>query len=336
MAFAVAIYHFANWYPVFPAGQFAAYTTKKVGAYGVEGFFIISGFCFFYLYGAETLTRRGLRDFHIKRFLRIAPLYYLAVGANLVFGLNAGPQHTLRMVAENGSFLFGFIHPNHSLVTGGWSIGLEYVFYLAFPLLAWAAARWKPFLALATLALLALSAPWSFTYVPQASWAGDMKFHTYVHVANHAFLFLLGGVVAQARLAWRGRLSTPVFLGLCLALALAFTLRYRNFYDDFVIMVGWPRYYFCAVCFAAVAVFAFYDFPDSWVKTTGKFLGEVSYSVYLLHPLVQEALLHAAPGGLGPWTGFFLGLALTLGLSALTYRFIEKPMMGQARRLCRA
>ena len=31
----------------------------------------------------------------------------------------------------------------HALVIGGWSIGLEYVFYFAFPLLAWAAARWK-------------------------------------------------------------------------------------------------------------------------------------------------------------------------------------------------
>ncbi|WP_306601871.1 acyltransferase [Geothrix sp. 21YS21S-2] len=335
MAFAVAIYHFANWYPVFPAGQFAAYTTKKVGAYGVEGFFIISGFCFFYLYGAEVLTGRGLRDFHLKRFFRIAPLYYLAVAANLVFGLEAGPGHTLRMVAENGTFTFGLIHPNHSLVTGGWSIGMEYVFYLAFPLLAWAAARWKPFLAVGTLALLALSAPWSFTYVPQASFDGDMKFHAYVQVANHAFLFLMGGLVAQARLAWKGRLTTLQFLGLCLALVLAFTLRHRNFYDDFEIMVGWPRYYFCLVCFAAVAVFAFYDFPDSLVKTAGKFLGEVSYSVYLLHPLVQEGLLHAVPGGLGPWTGFFLGLALTIGLSALTFRFIEKPMMGLGRRLSR-
>ncbi len=334
MAFAVAIYHFANWYPVFSAGQFAAYTTKKIGAYGVEGFFIISGFCFFYLYGAGTLSPAGLRDFHLKRFFRIAPLYYLAVAANLVFGLQAGPQHTLRMVAENGSFTFGLIHPNHSLVTGGWSIGLEYVFYLAFPLLAWAAARWKPFLAVATLALLALSAPWTFTWVPQASYAGDMKFHTYVHVANHAFLFLMGGLIAQARQAWKVRLSTPVFLALCLALVLAFTLKHRNFYDDFEIMVGWPRYYFCLVCMAGVAAFAFYDFPDSPVKTVGKFLGEVSYSVYLLHPLVQEGMVHAVPGGLGPWTGFLLGLGLSLGLSALTFRFIEKPMMGMGKRLC--
>ena len=174
MAFSVAVYHFANWYPVFPPGQFAAYTIKKVGAYGVEGFVIISGFCFFYLYGAETCTALGLRNFHLKRFFRIAPLYYLAVAANVVLGLNAGPRHTLRMILENYTFTFGLIHPNHSLVTGGWSIGMEYVFYFAFPLLALAAARWKPFLAVATVVMLAVSLPHTLVWVPGAAWAGDM------------------------------------------------------------------------------------------------------------------------------------------------------------------
>ena len=335
MAFAVVIYHFANWYPVFPAGQFAAYTTKKIGTYGVEGFFIISGFCFFYLYGAEVCTGRGLLNFHLKRFFRIAPLYYVAVAANLLFNFSAGPQHSLRMILENGTFTFGLIHPNHALVTGGWSIGVEYVFYFAFPVLAWAASRWKPFLAVGTLALLALSLPYSFWYVPEAPWALDLKFHTYVQVANHAFLFLAGGLIAQARLAWKGRVKTPFFLLLGVALLLAFTLKYRNFYDDFDVMTGWPRYYFLALCFGAVALFAFYDVPDSPLKTAGKFLGEVSYSVYVLHPLVQEGILHTLPREVSPWWGFSLGLALTLALSAVTYRYLEKPMMGLGRRLCR-
>ncbi len=335
MALAVAVYHFANWYPIFTQGQLAADTAKKIGVYGVEGFFIVSGFCFFYLYGAETLTPRGLKEFHIKRFFRIAPLYYLAVGTNLLFGFVAGPQHSPRMILENVTFAFGLIHPNHSLATGGWSIGLEYVFYLAFPLLAWAASRWKPFLTVGTLGLLLLSAPWTFHYVADAPREGNMNFHTYVQVANHAFLFFMGGMVAQARLAWGARFSTRTFLVLAVALTLAFTMKYRNFYDDFTIMQGWPRYYFIFICFAGVALFAFYDFPDSPVKTAGKFLGEVSYSVYLLHPLIQEGLKALGSEKLPPLAGFFVGLTVTLALSALTFRYVEKPMMGLGRRLSR-
>jgi len=336
MAFSVAVYHFANWYPVFQAGEFAAYTTKKVGTYGVEGFFIISGFCFFYLYGAETLTGQGLWNFHLKRFFRIAPLYYLAVAANVILDLQAGPQHTPRMILENASFTFGLIHPNHSLVTGGWSIGLEYVFYFAFPFLAWAASRWKPFLTVATLALLALSLPWSFRWVPAASREGDMNFHTYVQVGNHAFLFLMGGLIAQARLAWTVRVRKPVFRILAVVLLLAFTYVYRSFYDDFEIMVGWPRYYFILLCFLAVALFAFYDFPDSPVKTVGKFMGEVSYSVYLLHPLVYAGMLHWLSGGLGNWAGFILGLSWRAPLGRQTDSVPRAERCSRERRhLCR-
>ena len=334
MAFAVVVYHFAYWYPVFEQGRFAAYTIKKVGVYGVEGFFIISGFCFFHLYGTRTFTGRGLRDFHLKRFFRIAPLYYLAVAANLLFGLTAGPQHSPRMVLENATFTFGLIHPNHALVVGGWSIGVEYVFYLVFPLLVWGASRSRFFLVAGFLATLALTVPTCFGGIAAIP-SYDQKFHMYVQVVNHGFLFFLGGLVAQARRAWPGRVNTPAFLVLAVLLLLAFTLKYRNFYDDFDIMVGWPRYYFLALCFAAVALFAFYDCPASPVKTAGRFLGEISYSVYVLHPLVREGILHGAPADLNPWLGFSLGLGLTIGLSALTFRFVEKPMMGLGRRLCR-
>ena len=192
MALAVAVYHFTIWYPVFQPARFFATTAAKVGHYGVEGFFIISGFCFFHLYWDNPPRGAGLWRFHLKRFLRIAPLFYLAAALNLALGLAVGPQPSARMLAENATLTFGLFHPNHALVLGGWSIGIEYVFYLAFPVLAWAAGRWRPFLALAALATLAASLRYSLELVPAATMAGDAKFHTYVQVANHAFLFFLG------------------------------------------------------------------------------------------------------------------------------------------------
>ena len=331
MALAVAFYHFTIWYPVFQPGRFMAYTAAKAGHYGVEGFFIISGFCFFHIYGPGSFGGRGLRDFHIKRFLRIAPLYYLAVALNVALGLGVGPEVTARMLAENATLTFGLFHPNHSLVLGGWSIGIEYVFYLAFPLLAWAAARWRPFMALAALGLLALSLRCTLVLVPEADMAGDMKFHTYVQLANHAFLFFLGGLVAQARARIPWRFSGLSFAILAGALALVFSRYIRNFYDHFVVMEGPPRYAFAFLCLGMVALFAFRDFPASPLKRAGLYLGEISYSVYLMHPFAQELLLRLAP--LPPALGFGLGLALTLVLAALTYRCIERPAMAWGRRL---
>jgi peptidoglycan/LPS O-acetylase OafA/YrhL len=82
-----------------------------------------------------------------------------------------------------------------------------------------------------------------------------------------------------------------------------------------------------------VALFAFRDFPASPLKRAGLFLGEVSYSVYLIHPFAQEALLRLAPAGMPPVAGFSLGLALTLGLATLTHRWIERPAMDWGKRL---
>ena len=67
-------------------------------------------------------------------------------------------------------------------------------------------------------------------------------------------------------------------------------------------------------------------------------LGMISYSVYLLHPLVFDAYrsipalhrTHTMPDQVL----FFLGLvAVIIGLSALTYYFVEKPMQRLGRRV---
>jgi peptidoglycan/LPS O-acetylase OafA/YrhL len=331
MAIGVAFYHSTIWYPVFPPGRFVADTAAKVGHYGVEGFFIISGFCFFHLYGPEAFRGSGLWRFHLKRFLRIAPLYYLALVLSVLLGLPAGPRPDARILAENATLTFGLFHPNHSLVLGGWSIGLEYVFYLAFPALAWAAARFRPFLALAAGAALLASVPCTLWLVPGAP--QDQKFHVYVQLANHGFLFLFGGLLAQvrARLTWR--LTRTGFLLGAAVLGVAFSRYLRNFYDHFVVMEGPPRYAFALLCLGTVALFAFRDLPPSALKRAGLYLGQISYSVYLVHPLAHEAVARLGPAGLAPALGFTTALALTLGLASLTHRWIEAPAMRLARRL---
>jgi len=333
MALAVAFYHFTIWYPVFQPGRFMAYTSAKAGNYAVEGFFIISGFCFFYLYGPGSFRGHGLRNFHLKRFLRIAPLYYLAVALNLALGLSVGPAPTPRMLLENATLTFGLFHPNHSLVLGGWSIGIEYVFYLLLPPLAWAAGKFRPFLALGALAMIALSLPYTLYAVPAASMVGYQKFHTYVQLANHGFLFFLGGLAAQARVQIPWRLTRLSFLLAAGLLTLVFVRHLRNFQDHFVVMAGPARYLFAGLCLGMVVVFAFRDFPASPLQRVGRFLGEISYSVYLLHPFAQEALLRGAPRDLAPWLGFTLGLGLTLGLATLTHRWVERPAMALGKRL---
>jgi peptidoglycan/LPS O-acetylase OafA/YrhL len=337
LALAVAVYHISIWSRIFEAGTRTNNAVAIFGNYGVEGFFIVSGFCFFHLYGKGEWGNRELRRFHIKRFFRIAPLYYLAVAGSLLlrppFGLHpVGPGFSPRMLLENLSLTFGLFHPNHSLVLGGWSIGIEYVFYMAFPLLAWATRRrWVLYLGAAL--LLTAAWPWLFHRVQAAPNLGDMKFHAYVQIPNHAFLFLLGGVVADLRRRIPWRLGLPLFLasvGLLFLLALP---RGPVFYDHFDVLAGMTRLRYVGICTLAVAVFALYDVPDHPLRIPFVFLGNASYSVYLLHPFAWFFVQKVLPKGLAAGWSFAAALLVTLALAGLVFRFIEKPAMGLGRRL---
>lgn len=73
-----------------------------------------------------------------------------------------------------------------------------------------------------------------------------------------------------------------------------------------------------------------------------RFIGRVSFSVYLLHFLVIIVLmtrvfhllnLPATASALGWWLGLTLTVLATLGLAALTHRFIEVPSMALGKTL---
>jgi exopolysaccharide production protein ExoZ len=329
MALAVAVYHFQVWTHVLKAGSLASSSVIAFGIHSVEGFFIISGFCFFYLYQQQSFDLAQGRAFYIKRFFRIAPLYYAVLLLNFVLHERVGP-FTWGRLLENLTLSFGLFHPNHAMVLGGWSIGLEYVFYLAFPLLL-LLARLKGGLPVLLLLLALLAWPLNFHEVPAAPEL--QRFNAYVRLPNHAFLFVLGGVFAQVRLRSRLRLST---LALCLLLGSVLCLFLRwlpLFYDHFFVMTGSPRVVCLVACSLLVLGCGLHRVGPSRLLRPFVWLGDLSYAVYLLHPfawLITSRLLAVSEQ---PRFAFGLGIALTLGLGALFHYLLERPLLTLGRLL---
>jgi exopolysaccharide production protein ExoZ len=340
MALAVAVYHLQTWTHVFGQGTRLSSGIAALGLYSVEGFFIVSGFCFFLLYrdtpfvarapgGALRLDAGELRRFHVKRFFRIAPLYYLAVALNLLLQQPAAASFTWPRLAENLSLTFGLFHPNHSLVLGGWSIGIEYVFYLAFPLLAWLTRR-PGALHAAAIALIALAYPFTFALIDAAP--EPRKFHVYAVVANHAFLFLLGGVVADLHRRLRLRLSAPLFAAALGAIVWIAIARHEVAIDAFMLVTGPARVEHLAKVFAITVLFALLDPAASWLLRPVRWLGDLSYSTYLLHPFAYLAVSKLVPAA-SMLVTFTASLLATLALAALSYHLLERPLIEVGRRL---
>lgn len=119
--------------------------TAMYGQMGVQLFFVLSAYTLCLSFDRRKQESRPLLYFYVRRYFRIAPLYYL--GILLYFGVNAIMaryfndasrinDYTLPNIISNIFFYHGFYPPAiNNIVLGGWSIGTEMAFYGIFPFL---------------------------------------------------------------------------------------------------------------------------------------------------------------------------------------------------------
>jgi peptidoglycan/LPS O-acetylase OafA/YrhL len=121
-----------------PPLEAPATINRFVSTFGssVPLFYAISAFSLFVGYERALERPAGLRKFYIRRFFRIAPLFYAMLGVHLLmraFYFHAETQ--TREVLVNMTFVFGLLPGIHEgLVWASWSIGVEWLFYALFPL----------------------------------------------------------------------------------------------------------------------------------------------------------------------------------------------------------
>jgi len=116
----------------------------KKGYYGVQLFFIVSALTLFMsMDKRQTQEKHPYLNYFIRRFFRIAPLFYVAIIYYLCvdgFGpriwLKGLPGISIWSVISTTTFTHG-LNPYwiNSIVAGGWTISIEVTFYLLLPFL---------------------------------------------------------------------------------------------------------------------------------------------------------------------------------------------------------
>lgn len=185
LAIGVAVYHVAPG----PA-------TAILGTWGVYAFFVLSGWAMEHVYGAAIDVRR----FAVARVARLAPLWIPVV---LISAFAYDITDPVR-IALNLTGVFGFVSPGAtSIVTGGWSIGIEVVCYVMFAVLAvWRLeTRALAVLAAAGVALRFVAVGGLMPVDLEASWVA------YTVPSSFLGFFLVGMLAARTvRLpSWSGR-----------------------------------------------------------------------------------------------------------------------------------
>ncbi|TGT85100.1 MULTISPECIES: acyltransferase [unclassified Mesorhizobium] len=313
---------------------------------GVPLFYIVSAFGLFVGYSGKIETRQELRNFYLRRFLRIAPLFYFMMLFYIPFCLAMwGTTIPLSQFASSALFVFNFV-PNHvtGFVMASWSIGVEMAFYAIFPLLVFAItglARSVVFLAVTVF----LAANWALAF--QGTKGGLALFGSFSLMA-HLFYFAAG--IAGYHVWLRLRRASPligrlVFAASLLTIAglICFSSQIAVFFETILGTSSGAGVRTAWATTLAGAVVGVSLYPQRWfVNPAAKLFGNASFSIYLWHPVVIVILdrlglyrtIYAFFGGVSlPLVGSVMAtLAALIPLSLLSYRYIERPGMAWEKR----
>lgn len=122
--------------PVFDSNSLVYYFFYDAGLYGVEFFFVLSG----YLIGQilfknliYNLSFQEIKVFYLRRWLRTLPLYYVVLSILVIIDIMSKPGHNPHIL--HFLFLQNF-HPVEAGFFGvSWSLSIEEWFYLTLPIL---------------------------------------------------------------------------------------------------------------------------------------------------------------------------------------------------------
>ena len=294
-----------------------------LGQTGVDLFFVLSGFLITgILLLAEPRQWSEIRTFYIRRTLRIFPLYYGFLILAVLFGWKVSATYWVYL--ENFALSF------HSSVAGPshfWSLAVEEQFYLVWPFLVLFLPR--HLLLRALWALVALTALTRVAILP---------------TGINAFYFSparLDGLAAGALLAvyhQRRGLGAHrrLLLGLMLGAAVAVWAEWWIFRGRSQPVVEVTKFTLTTLFYAGAVGYLVSGGQSPFNRLLRsppmRYLGRISYGMYVLHPAVFMAvfaLLPQVPGSLQ----LLLCLAFTLLVSLGSWYGLERPFLRMKDRL---
>ena len=307
----------------------------------VDLFFIMSGFIIYHVYGEffkRNIHTTTFNKYIRARLARVYPLHIFTLILTIVlvvsqhfkwnelFNLHAIPTHVLMLQS------FGF-HSIYTWNVPAWSISAEFAAYIIFPIFAFVLNRFKVITPIVTSSLI-IFIYWLLAFKFSKA-NGTTGHYNLDQTYDYGYLrgiagFLAGGMIYQLYLK-----KIFYFLRADAILVILFALLVVCLHFGVTDLVFIP-------VFLLLVLSAAYNTGRVKRFLSNRFLqwlGDISYSVYLLQfPLTLLVIVLLPYLGIS-WNGVYslhlpywqaalscvLFLAVLIGISALSYQYIERP-----------
>lgn len=312
---------------------------EVIGKLGVILFFVLSGFLITYLLLEENNETNTIviKDFYIRRILRIWPLYFLIVVLSFfvfshipfLYISNLSDSLSLNFVIK--FLMFVFFIPNVALAlfpavpfaAQTWSVGIEEQFYIIWPLVIKFVKQKHLLFYIIILGYIYMNV-FGFKFIKAHFFYDDVMDTIATIWSNFSIdCMAIGGLLAfylhkkslilkylySKYIQWFVLLTLVIFIG-------------------FGIKIPFLHYEFYGVLFG-ILILNLASNPHSLINLENKgfnYLGKISYGLYMYHPLgIVIALKLLMMANLNSMIfQYILSLSVTILLSAISYKYFEK------------
>ncbi|MCZ7621086.1 MULTISPECIES: acyltransferase family protein [Candidatus Kuenenia] len=322
------------------------------GARGVQLFYVASALTLCMSWVARSSHETfPIRNFYIRRFFRIAPMFYLAI-LSYIFVNGFSPSYWAPngiewwFVPITAVFLHGF-HPETitSVVPGGWSIAVEMSFYFILPFLLPHIKSVKScaFFFVISLVLSGLNrliVPHIFSYPESQQYL--LQSFSFLNFLGKLPVFIIGifGYLILREKYPRKLIAIvcgPLFVVLLLAfLYPAFKLP-SNFIADK--LFNTPHHFIAGGLFCAFALLLANWPTQLLVNKITTTVGKLSFSMYLTHFAILTYFSRLGFSNIFPKSNlasllhFLCVVFAAAAVSFFFYKYIEKPGIALGKRL---
>lgn len=245
----------------------------------VRMFFLLSGFALLCGYEKNLLNdEASLRNFYIKRFFKIAPVFYLAMVCQILLSyLFEHKVYSIISVIMSATLVSGFLPVNQELIVwASWAVAIECIFYLVFPSFVLMVKN-----KYSLLLSFAVSLMITYNY---NDLIGEGLANSHINILIYASYFFMGGIlykicpfISEMKKGSKWNIIEIPFLIITIILGIVFS---KLFSRDIGMLMA----------FSLIICGAIYGYSRIIDNRITKFLGSISYSTYLLHMIVVQVL----------------------------------------------